>query len=107
MFEISLRENAVLRPLEPWRAEEFAANLDRCRELIRPWVGASFVADDLPGARAVLQRYADGQARDDSRIFGIWLDDVLVGGVMFVRLSAKEGVCEVGCWLEPSAQGTG
>jgi ribosomal-protein-serine acetyltransferase len=107
VFEVSLRDNAVLRPLEPWQADEFAANLDRCREHIRPWVGESFVAADATQAREVLQRYADGQARDDNRIFGIWLDGGLVGGVMFVRFSAKQGICEVGCWLEPSAQGNG
>ncbi|HYU87023.1 MAG TPA: GNAT family protein [Kribbellaceae bacterium] len=107
MFAIPLRDNAQLRPLEPWQAEEFAAHMDRAREHIRPWVGASFVAADLEQARAVLQRYADGQARDDSRLFGIWLDGTLVGGVLFVSLSAASGVCEVGCWLEPSAEGRG
>ncbi|MES1170600.1 MAG: GNAT family protein [Leifsonia sp.] len=114
MFEAPLtgiRGTATLRPLEPWQAEEFAAHMDRAREHIRPWVGPSFVTDDVDGARATLQRYADGAARDGIRIFGIWLDGdsgpTLVGGVMFVEFSAAAGTCEIGCWLEPAAEGRG
>jgi len=107
MFDLPLGDDAVLRPLEPWQAEEFAAHLDRAREHIAPWVGPSFVATGVAGAREVLQRYADGQARDDARLYGIWLDGVLVGGTLFVSMSAARGVCEVGCWLEPAAEGRG
>ncbi|MFI0796846.1 GNAT family N-acetyltransferase [Micromonospora rubida] len=107
MFARALTAEAELRPLEPWRAEEFLRNLDRAREHIAPWVGASFVATDLPSARAVLQRYADRWARDAGGIWGIWLDGVLVGGVMFVAFDTALGVCEVGCWLEPAAEGRG
>ncbi|WP_433341760.1 GNAT family N-acetyltransferase [Micromonospora sp. CA-111912] len=107
MFARALTADAELRPLEPWRAEEFLRNLDRAREHITPWVGASFVATDLPSARAVLQRYADRWAGDAGGIWGIWLDGVLVGGVMFVAFDIATGVCEVGCWLEPAAEGRG
>ena len=110
---------AELRSLEPWQAEEFAAHMDRAREHIRPWVGPSFVTDDVDGARATLQRYADATAHDGNRIFGIWVTDplvepvetkptsTLVGGVMFVEFSAAAGTCEIGCWLEPAAEGRG
>jgi RimJ/RimL family protein N-acetyltransferase len=123
MFEAPLTEirgTATLRLLEPWQAEEFAAHMDRAREHIRPWVGPSFVTTDVDGARATLQRYADATARDGNRIFGIWADGVvepvettdpsratLVGGVMFVEFSAAAGTCEIGCWLEPAAEGRG
>lgn len=107
MFATPLRDNAELRTLEPRDAEEFLAHLDRARTHIAPWVGASFVASDLDAARAVLQRYADGQAADRRRIYGIWLDGTLIGGTMFVSLDAAVGVCEIGCWLEPAAQGRG
>ena len=62
---------------------------------------------DLPSARNTLQRYADLQARDAGRLYGIWLDGVLVGGTMFVSFDAASGNCEVGCWLEPAATGRG
>ena len=125
MFTAQLTPDAVLAPLEPWMAPEFAAHMDRAREHIRPWVGPSFVTDDVDGARATLQRYADATARDGNRIFGIWADDsvveqlaagarvettptqTLVGGVMFVEFSAAAGTCEIGCWLEPAAEGRG
>ena len=107
MFEVSLGSEAVLGPLEPWRGEEFAAHLDRAREHIRPWVGAAFVTDTVEGARATLQRYADAQAADHRRIYGIRLGGLLVGGVMFVEFSAATGTCEIGCWLEPAGEGHG
>jgi RimJ/RimL family protein N-acetyltransferase len=107
MFSRTLTPTAELRPLEIWNADEFAAHMDRAREHIRPWVGASFVSEDVAGARATLGRYADRTAEDGNRIFGIWDDGILVGGVMFVEFSTAMGVCEIGCWLEPSAEGRG
>jgi RimJ/RimL family protein N-acetyltransferase len=107
MFARTLRDGASLRPLEPWHAEEFAAHLDRAREHIRPWVGPGFVTDDLDGARGTLRRYAERQAADGARLLGIWLDGTLVGGVMFTAFDAGLGCCEIGCWLEPGAEGRG
>ena len=107
MFATQLRDNAELRALEPHHAEEFLAHMDRARTHIAPWVGVSFVAADLDTARTVLQRYAAGQPADQQRLYGIWRDGVLVGGTMFVRFDAALGVCEIGCWLEPAAEGHG
>lgn len=107
MFALPLTDSAVLRPLEPWYAEEFLDHLDRAREHILPWVSPAFVARDLDGARAVLRRYADKRAQDGGGIWGIWRDGRLVGGVMFVSFDTASGVCEAGCWLEPGAQGHG
>ncbi|SCL16195.1 Protein N-acetyltransferase, RimJ/RimL family [Micromonospora nigra] len=107
MFAVPLTADAELRPLNPWQAEEFLANLDRSRAHIAPWVAPSFVATDLDGARHVLQGYADRWARDDGGIWGIWCGGTLVGGVLLVSLNAARGVCEAGCWLEPAAEGRG
>ena len=107
MIRAELAPGVELGPLEPWQAEEFAGHMDRAREHIRPWVGPSFVTTDVPGARATLQRYADGTARDGIRILGIRDRGILVGGVMLVEFSAASGTCEVGCWLEPAAEGKG
>lgn len=107
MFSLPLRDNAVLRPLESWHAEEFAAHLDRARDHIRPWVGPAFVTTDVAGARATLVRYGERQAADGGRLYGIWLDGTLVGGVMFTVFDADWGTCEVGCWLEPAGEGHG
>ncbi|MEV8567632.1 GNAT family protein [Streptomyces sp. NPDC051322] len=107
MLSLTLRDGARLGALELWHAEEFADHLDRAREHIRPWVGAAFVTDDVDGARTTLRRYGEWQAADGARLYGIWHDGVLVGGVMYVSFSAALGSCEIGCWLEPSAEGQG
>jgi len=107
VFSQQLSPTAELRTIEPWQAEEFAAHLDRAREHIRPWVSPAFVTDTVDEARATLERYADGAAHDGRRIYGIWREGVLVGGVMFTTFNAATGVCELGCWLEPAAEGGG
>ncbi|MER7758168.1 GNAT family protein [Streptomyces sp. NPDC097619] len=107
MFSLTLRDDARLRPLEPHHAEEFAAHMDRARETIRPWVGASFVTEGSDGARGTLTRYAERQAADGARLYGIWRAGTLVGGVMFTSFDAASGSCELGCWLEPDGEGHG
>ncbi|AGL13524.1 acetyltransferase [Actinoplanes sp. N902-109] len=104
---IELGDGGVLRPLEPWQAEEFLAHMDRARETVDPWIPWASLSHDLESARATLQRYADKAAADSGRLYGIWLDGVLVGGTMFVSFDAAWGNCEVGCWLEPAATGKG
>ena len=107
VFAVSLGDGAELRPLRPWQAEEFLAHMDRARESVDPWIPWAAGNADLDSARATLQRYADNQARDSAHLYGIWLDGTLVGGVMFVHFDAKSGIGEIGCWLEPSAEGRG
>jgi ribosomal-protein-serine acetyltransferase len=107
MFAITLADRAELRPLEPWQAGEFLAHMDRARAAVDPWIPWAGRSTDLDSARATLQRYADLTARDAGRLYGIWLDGTLVGGVMFVEFDATAGTCEIGCWLEPAGQGRG
>ncbi|MFF7194899.1 GNAT family N-acetyltransferase [Streptomyces sp. NPDC008079] len=107
MFAISLGDDAELRPLEPWRAEEFLAHMDRGREYIGQHIGLADATADLDSARNWLQSYADKTAADAGRLYGIWLDGLLVGGVLFKVFDAAAGNCEVGCWLEPAAAGQG
>ncbi|MEU9045551.1 MULTISPECIES: GNAT family protein [unclassified Kitasatospora] len=107
MFAVPLTDHAELRPLEPWQAPEFLAHIDRARAHSDPWIPWATFSTDLDSARATLQRYADGQAADQKRIYGIWLDGTLVGGVMFVGFDTKSGVCEIGAWTEPAGEGRG
>ncbi|MFJ7199856.1 MULTISPECIES: GNAT family N-acetyltransferase [unclassified Streptomyces] len=107
MFTLPLGDDAQLRPLEPRHAEEFLAHIDRARPHVDPWIPWATFSTDLASATAVLQRYADKQAEDTARIYGIWLDGTLVGGVMFTRFDSTSGVCEVGCWLEAAGEGRG
>lgn len=107
MFSHHIADGVDLRPLEVWHAPALAEHLDRAREHIRPWVGPAFVTDTEDGARQTLRRYADAAAGDGARLFGLWEGDRLLGGVMFVAFDASWGTCEVGCWLEPAAEGRG
>ncbi|GAA3284254.1 GNAT family N-acetyltransferase [Dactylosporangium vinaceum] len=107
MFSVSLGGGAELRPLEPWQAVEFLAHMDRARAVVDPWIRWAGASTDLESARATLQHYADLQARDAGRLYGIWLDGTLVGGTLFGSFDATDGNAEIGVWLEPSAQGRG
>jgi len=107
MFAISLGDGAELRPLEPWLAEEFLAHMDRGREFIGRFVDLPDLVTDLASSRVFLRRYADKAATDTGRIYGIWLDGKLVGGVLFRTMDVEQGTAEAGCWLEPSAAGRG
>jgi RimJ/RimL family protein N-acetyltransferase len=107
VFAIPLTDDAELRPLEVWQAEEFFAHIERAREQVDRWIGFAAASPDLAGARAMLQRYADKQALDDGRIFGVWLEGTLVGGCMYPHFNAQTGVCEIGVWTEPAGQGRG
>ncbi|MGH3313600.1 MAG: GNAT family N-acetyltransferase [Streptomyces sp.] len=108
MYAISLGDGgAELRPLEPWRAEEFLVHMDRGREFIGQHVGLPDVVTDLESSRLYLQSYAEKAAADKGRIYGIWTDGTLVGGVLFVTMDVENGNAEAGCWLEPSAAGKG
>ncbi|MGW0820817.1 GNAT family N-acetyltransferase [Streptomyces sp. NPDC002845] len=108
MYAISLGDDgAELRPLEPWHAEEFLAHLERGREFINRFVPFGEKATNLASARQMLQKYADIRAADSASLHGLWLDDKLVGGVLFLNFDAEQGNCEVGCWLEPAGTGRG
>lgn len=107
MYAISLTENAELRMLEPWQNAEFLAHIDRARANTDPWIPWASRSTDLESARATLQKFADKQAADAGRIYGIWRDGVLIGGVMFVQFDAEAGTCEIGVWAEPAGEGHG
>ncbi|WP_455360870.1 GNAT family N-acetyltransferase [Streptomyces sp. SYSU K21746] len=106
-FGDDLGADARLGPLEPWQAEEYLAHMDRARDYVGEHIGLAERATDLASAREFLTGYAQKQAADTGRIYGIRLDGTLVGGVLFRTFDAAAGNCEVGCWLEPAAAGRG
>jgi len=107
MLTLPLGDGAELRALEPWHAEELAAHVETIREHLRPWIPFASRVVDADSAREFLQRFADLQARDEGRFYGIWLDGRLSGGTLFKDFDATSGVCEIGVWLSPHAEGRG
>ncbi|MEU8526295.1 MULTISPECIES: GNAT family N-acetyltransferase [Streptomyces] len=107
MFAISLGDDAELRPLEPWQAGELLAAMDRGREYVGRFIALPDFVTDLDSARTYLRTYADKAANDTGRLWGIWADGTLVGGVLFRTFDVQFGTAEAGCWLEPAAVGKG
>ncbi|WP_069813649.1 GNAT family N-acetyltransferase [Streptomyces sp. TP-A0874] len=108
MFSISLGDDgAQLRPLEPWQAAELLAHVDRGREFMGRYVAFPNAVHDLESSRSFLRGYAEKAMSDTGRIYGIWADGELVGGVLFRTMDVEHGTAEAGCWLEPSAVGRG
>jgi RimJ/RimL family protein N-acetyltransferase len=107
MLSLDLGNGGTLRPLEPWQAKEFFAHLDRHREYFSEYIAMPAKVPTVEAARRLLQRFADAQARDEDRIFGIWVDGKLHGGTMFRHFDAVGGTAEIGVWLAPEAQGRG
>src|SRR6266536_2687750 len=105
MLTLPLADGAELRALEPWHAEEFAAHVQQVRDHLRPWI--PFASRDVDTARELLQDFADRQARDAGRMFGIWVDGRLSGGTLFPKFDARSGICEIGVWLAPGVEGRG
>ncbi|TDD72853.1 N-acetyltransferase [Actinomadura darangshiensis] len=107
MFARTIGDGAELRPFEPWQAAEFAAHAQRVRADIEQYIPWARTVVDEKSARELLQSYADRQAKDRGRMYGIWVDGVLQGGTVFRTFDAQQGVCEAGVWLAPEARGRG
>ncbi|GAA3394366.1 GNAT family N-acetyltransferase [Cryptosporangium minutisporangium] len=108
MFTVPMGDDgALLQPLEPWRAEEFLAHINRGREFIGRFIGLADAVTDQASARSFLQSYAEKAATDTGRIYGIWTPKALVGGVLFRTMDLAQSTAEAGCWLEPAAVGKG
>lgn len=107
MFAVTLADDAELRPLEPWQAAEFAAHAERVRTDVIDYIPWAHTVVDEATARKFLQDYAEKQARDEGRVYGIWVNGVLEGGTVFRTFDAPRGVCETGVWLGAGARGRG
>jgi len=98
---------AELRALEPWHAHEVFAHIDAAREHLRPWIPTASRVVDVETAGEFLQYFADQQARDTGRLYGIWVDGRLSGGTLFKNFDTRIGIAEIGVWLAPDAEGRG
>lgn len=107
MLALALTDDVELRGLEPWQGDVFAAHVEDNRAHLTPWLPWIESIVDVSSATAWLQNYADKQARDAGRLFGIWRGRDLVGGVLFRTFDVESGSCEIGCWLGRGAEGKG
>lgn len=107
MLFLPLTENAELRALEPWQADEFARHVAAARDHLASWLPWAEKSVEPEGAAAFLRRYAESQARGEGRAVGVWVDGKLSGGAVFRVWENETGMCEVGVWLAPEVTGRG
>jgi ribosomal-protein-serine acetyltransferase len=97
---------AVVRDLEPWHAEELATFFQRSGGDLYEWLPWEHF-ESPERTTKFLTSLAEGRAADKGRIYGLWLDEVLVGGTMFPAINAGAGTAELGVFLAKEARGQG
>jgi RimJ/RimL family protein N-acetyltransferase len=107
MLSLRLTDDAELRALEPWNADEFAAHVAAAEEHLARWLPWGHSAATPIGAAVLLHRYAEQQSHGEGRMYGIWVDGKLSGGTLFRTWEKANGMCEVGVWLAPEVTGRG
>ena len=63
--------------------------------------------ESTDATKKFLKGFADGRAADTRRIYGLWLDDLLVGGTLFPSINVGAGTAELGVFLAKDARGQG
>jgi RimJ/RimL family protein N-acetyltransferase len=106
VLSLQIDDDVHLADLEPWHAEHLA-------ELFRahgadfydwlPWEGF----EDVEGARGFIDGFTRGRGEGNRRLYGIWVDDELVGGTLFPSINARSRIAEAGVFLAASARGRG
>ena len=99
-------DDARIADLEPWHAEQLAALLrahgpDFYEWL--PWEGF----EQVDAAHGFLEGFAKSRGETGRRIFGIWVDDELVGCTLFPSINARSGTGEIGVLIAGPARGRG
>jgi ribosomal-protein-serine acetyltransferase len=107
MLSLRLADDAELRALEMWHADEFAEHVAAAEEHFARWLPWGHSAADSVGAAVLLNRYTRKLAQDEGRILGLWVGGKLSGGVLFRVWDNDQGMCELGVWLSPEATGRG
>jgi RimJ/RimL family protein N-acetyltransferase len=97
---------AQVRDLEPWHADELAEFFQRSGTDLYEWLPWEHF-ESAERTSKFLTSLAEGRAADKGRIFGLWLDDVLVGGTMFPSINAGASTAELGVFLAREARGQG
>lgn len=95
-----------VRDLEPWHSEEFAEFFVRCGPDLYEWLPWEHF-ESADAARDFIKSFADGRAQDSRRLYGLWLDDTLVGGTLFPSINVRAGTAELGVFLAKEARGQG
>ena len=109
MWEHDLDGGLHLEPLRRSHAEEHLALVERDREALSRylgWASADRMAT-VGDARDFLARGEEREADDGLPWVGLWLDGLLVGGVLWFPVEHPVMATSVGYWLDSGAGGRG
>lgn len=107
MFSYDLGEGAELRILEMRHASAFLAFVEENRDYLGEWLGWAYSVNTLEAAQNFIKRGITRFAEDGLPWAGIWLDNHLVGGILFFPIEAPIRATEIGYWLGKNATGRG
>lgn len=97
---------AQLRDLEPWHAEELAAYFRRSGPDLYEWLPWERY-ESAESTAPFLTSFAEGRGADTRRLYGLWIDETLVGGTLFPSINTRSGTAEIGVFLAKEARGQG
>ncbi len=107
MFPAYIDDGIVLRPLE---APDSAAMFDliaRNRAHLDPWLRWSGRIKAREDAEQLIQRFAAKYAAGDGFHAGLWVDEVLAGGIVAHFINRESCKTEIGYWLGAEFTGKG
>ena len=107
VFQYTFGRGRALRLFEARHAEAFFQLTEAHRVHLHrwlPWVERIRSPDD---AGAFIRQYLDRFARGEGLMAGIWVEDMLAGGIVYRRIDFTMGVAEIGYWLGTPYLGQG
>ena len=99
-------DDARLTDLEPWHADQLAQLFQRHGADFYDWLPWEHF-EQVDACRGFIESFAKGRAEDTRRLFGIWVEDELVGGTLFPTINARQGAAEIGVFIAGPARGRG
>ncbi len=107
MFSYTLGEGAELRILEVRHASEFLAFVETNRDYLGAWLEWAHTMNTLEQAENFIQRGLKRYIEDGLPWVGIWLEQRLVGGILFFPVEKNIQATMIGYWLGQKAAGRG
>ncbi len=107
MFKHDLGDGADLRFLELRHAQDFLAFVAENREHLGVWLEWGHTIQTLEEAQNFIKRGITRYAEDGLPWVGLWLENRLVGGILFFPVDRQAKSTMIGYWLAGHIAGRG
>lgn len=107
MITYAFGSGAQLRFFESRHARECLGYIEREREHLGRWRAWAIETKTVESAEAFLRRGSTGSVEDGLPWAGIWLNDEMEGGALFLPLDKRAQSTEVGYLLSKQAMAQG